>query len=350
MDRVSGVGVRLADRLQPGDLVLELMVDGDDLLAFQVGRRGLEATRKTNVGPILRRLVASARFHLDARPWLTDDGRGGQMDRALDSTLARLGGIVLEDVDLEGIRSLWVAPHGFLYGVPWAGIVCADGSRLADRVTTVTVVPGSVSALRLLEECPQRPERFGIAGASTTGLPEVAAEVLDLERLMPGARVVKDSDRSSFLSLLKTCEAVHLAGHAVFLDGLPAASGLRMRDGFVTVHDLAASKLNTRFVSFGVCSGARITEGDPIRSEGFLRALMAGGVSTVVGAVCPVRDDVARLFSTALYGGLARSWAPGEAWRSAVGAVRESHPSPAFWAAFQLFGDPRSAPSGSVSA
>ena len=174
------------------------------------------------------------------------------MDRALESTLTRLGRLLLHGVDLEGIETLWVAPHGLLYGIPWAGLSCSDGKLLLDHVTTVTVVPGSGVAARLLEGYGERPTRFGFAGAAVGDLPEVDLEMRDLKEIMPQSEVVTNSDRSSFMRMLKTCDAVHLAGHAVFLDGLPAASGLRMSDGFITVHDLAASQLNTRFVSFGV--------------------------------------------------------------------------------------------------
>ncbi len=338
--RTRDVGARLKDRLGPGHCLLEILPKGNDLMVFVVRRDGLEARCISGVGPVLRRLVASARFHLDARPWL-ENGRGEQMDRALESTLGRLGRILLDGVDLEGVDTLWVAPHGLLYGIPWAGLSTSDGTRLLDHVTTVTVVPGSAVAARLLESYGEKPARFGFAGAPVKDLPEVSLEMQDLKRIVPDSEVVTDSDRASFMKMLKDCDAVHLAGHAVFLDGLPAASGLRMRDGFITVHDLAASRLNTQFVSFGVCSGTRITESDPTRSEGFLRALMAGGVRTVVGAVSPVRDDVARIFSTALYQGLTEQWAPGEAWRAAVEAVRNVFPSPAFWGSFQIFGDPR---------
>lgn len=334
-----GIGDRLARLMPSGHRLIEFLPDGDDLLVFAVGGGRLKAGRLEAVGPALRRLVASARFHLDGRPWLTN-GRGAQMDRAFSSTLQRLSRLLLDGIDLDDVDTLWVAPHGLLYGLPWAGLSDSRGGWLIDRMT-ISVVPGSAAAGRLLAETVDRPERFGLAGVPVEALPEIDDEIRELRDLFPGAVCAGNSDRASFLDMLKTCDAVHLAGHAVFLDGLPAASGLRMNDGFITVHDLAASRLNTRFVSFGVCSGTRIAESDPTRAEGFLRALIAGGVRTVVGSVAPVRDDVARAFSTALYSRLHSNWAPGEAWRGAVTELRASYPTPALWGAFQIFGDPR---------
>ena len=136
-------------------------------------------------------------------------------------------------------------------------------------------------------------------------------------------------------------ELVHLAGHALFLDDLPFASGLRMSDGYVTVHDLAATRMAARFVSFGVCSGLRLGRDSGDRYAGFVLALMSGGVRTVVGPIAPVRDDVAYTFDMALHRRLAETGDPQSAFHGAVTAVRELDPRPATWGSFHLWGDPR---------
>ena len=164
----------------------------------------------------------------------------------------------------------------------------------------------------------------------------------ELARLVPHATVSKSTTRDRFLELLQSHDLVHLAGHAVFLDGLPFASGLRLSDGFVTVRDLAASRLTARFVSFGVCSGLRLGRQTDDRYAGFVLALMNGGVRTVVGPVAPVRDDVAHAFDVALHADLVASGDPGSAYRAAVRAVRGLDPSPATWGAFHVYGDIRS--------
>jgi len=172
----------------------------------------------------------------------------------------------------------------------------------------------------------------------------VAREVRELAAIHAGAVLTEATTREQFLRLLAEHELVHLAGHAVFLDGLPFASGLRMNNGYVTVHDLAATRLAAQFVSFGVCSGLRLgrdaAAGD--RWAGFVLALMSGGVRTVVGPVAPVRDDVAYTFDVALHEQVCETGDPGRAFRSAVCAVRELDRRPATWGSFQLYGDPRS--------
>lgn len=339
---------RIADRvvesLPDNHLVVEYFIHGDDLVVFQLGPAGLRTEVRPGAGRRLAWLAASTRFHLDARPW-APEGRAGMMDRALETTLAELGEHLLGMLDVEAVDWLWVAPHGVLHGIPWAALAVPSGGAVIDRMG-VTLVPGAAAAAHLLAERPSRPLRFGLAAAPMADLPEVDGEVRDLEQVIPVAQLARRARRQDLLDLLATCDAVHLAGHAIFLDGVPSASGLRLADGFVTVHDLVSRRLAARFVSFGVCSATRLSDADPNLAEGLVRALMVGGVRTVVGPVAPVRDDLAREFSVRLYSRIEDAWSPGEAWRLALTDLRASGAPPAFWSAYQLYGDPRSAGSG----
>jgi CHAT domain-containing protein len=170
----------------------------------------------------------------------------------------------------------------------------------------------------------------------------VEAEVGELARIIDGSVCVETASCSEFIRMLTSFDVVHLAGHAVFLDGLPSASGLRLSDGYVTVHDLAATRIAAKLVTFGVCSGVR-TGDDHVdhRYDGFLRSLLAGGVRSVVGASSPVNDDVAYAFDLELYRGIRELGHPGRAFQSAISALRVADPDPAVWGNFHLFGDHR---------
>jgi len=169
----------------------------------------------------------------------------------------------------------------------------------------------------------------------------IERELAELESAIPGARIVHAAGRLQFLDLLGRHELVHLAGHAVFLDGLPMASGLQMDGEFVSVHDLAATRMAARFVSFGVCSGLRVAPAGGDRYAGFLLALMGGGVRTVTGPVSPVQDHVAYTFDLNLHRKLAVTGDPVQAYRTALAAVRDVDPSPGIWGNFHLYGDQR---------
>jgi hypothetical protein len=115
-----------------------------------------------------------------------------------------------------------------------------------------------------------------------------------------------------------------------------------MSDGYVTVHDLAATRLAARYVSFGVCSGLRLGRDSGERYAGFVLALMSGGVRTVVGPVAPVHDEIAYSFDMTLHRLLQKSGDPQVAFSGAIASVRDLDPRPAIWGSFQQWGDPRS--------
>jgi CHAT domain-containing protein len=287
----------------------------------------------------LAKLLDSVQFHLDAHTWL-----GGNPDRsqrtALDDRLMRLSELLLDPVSLNGTQRLWIAPHAGLVQIPWAALPDGSGGHLVDRVQ-MTLLPGAEAAVMLLRKRARSPRSVAIGGSPSPGLPMVAQEVSELAAMTPTATVASFATRDEFLHLLETHEMVHLAGHSVFLDGLPFASGLRMTDGYVTVRDLAATRMAARFVSFGVCSGLRLGREPGERYAGFVLALMSGGVQTVVGPMTPVRDEVAYAFDMALHTGLRETSDPARAFCGAVRAVREIDPQPATWGSFHVYGDPR---------
>jgi len=332
----------LFEVLPERDVFVEYLFDRDDLVVFCAHGGTLAVTTVAGGALQLRDLLSSVQFHLDANIWL-DDGAHAAQDAALDERLQRLDELLLGHLPLAAIDRLWIAPHADLFHVPWAALHSESAPYLVDRMP-FTLVPGAEAATMLLREPSRWPRSVAIGGTTAPTLPMVAREVRELAAIHAGAVLTKATTREQFLRLLAENELVHLAGHAVFLDGLPFASGLRMSDGYVTVHDLAATRLAARLVSFGVCSGLRLgrdaSSGD--RWAGFVLALMSGGVRTVVGPVAPVRDDVAYAFDIALHERIRDSGDPGSAFRTAIRAVRDRDPRPATWGSFQLYGDSRS--------
>jgi len=340
--RTTGsVADALLQVLPQRDTFVEYLFDRDDLIVFCVHNGSLAVNAVSGGAVQLRDVLASVQFHLDANIWL-GGGTHAAQDAALDERLQRLDELLLGPVSLDGTDRLWIAPHADLFHVPWAALHSGSAPYLVDRMP-FTLVPGAEAATMLLREPAKRPRSTAIGGTSAPTLPMVAREVREVAAIHAGAVLIEATTREQFLRLLAEHELVHLAGHAVFLDGLPFASGLRMSNGYVTVHDLAATRLAARFVSFGVCSGLRLgrdaAAGD--RWAGFVLALMSGGVRTVVGPVAPVRDDVAYTFDVALHEQICETVDPGRAFHSAVRAVRELDRRPATWGSFQLYGDPR---------
>lgn len=336
----QSVSKELLERLPTDELFVEYFLDARDLVVFIASRGKLRVERVRDAAPEIRSLAASVRFHMDTATW-RDRNSSRSSAVALRRRLRRLGEILLRCLPTDGWRALWLAPHAELYHLPWAAVEIDDGVPLIDRAV-FSLVPGAGVAVGLLQIEPATARRFAFAAASDVDLPMVRREVGELARIIDGSVAVETTGRSEFVGMLGSFDAVHLAGHAVFLDGLPSASGLRLSDGYVTVHDLAATRIAARLVTFGVCSGVR-TGDDHVdhRYDGFLRSLLAGGVRTVVGAGSPVRDEIACAFDLAFYRGIRELGDPGIAFQSAIAALRVADPNPAIWGNFHFFGDHR---------
>jgi CHAT domain-containing protein len=336
---VSDTVDELIRRLPPDDTFVEYLFHRGDLVIFHARAGRLRVHRREGRAAVVEELLDSVQFHLDAQTWLGGQA-GPSHHAALEDRLSRLSDLLFEAIPLSGIERLWIAPHAGLVQVPWAALPVCAGQHLVDRLQ-LTLLPGAEAAALLLRGPARRPRTVALGGAPSSTLPMVEREISDLATLAPSATVAATTTRDEFLTLLETHELVHLAGHAVFLDGLPFASGLKMSDGYVTVRDLAATRLAARFVSFGVCSGLRLGREHGDRHAGFVLALLSGGVRTVVGPISPVRDEVAHAFDLALHTTLSETANPCHAFSCAVRTVRELDPQPAVWGAFHMYGDPR---------
>jgi CHAT domain-containing protein len=334
------VSKELLNRLPPDALFVEYFLDARDLVVFTGWRGRLRVERIRNATPEIRSLAASVRFHMDTATWREGSSSRGST-HALRHRLQRLSEILLPPLPADDWKTLWLAPHAELYHLPWAALAFDDGTPLIER-TVFSLVPGAGVAAALLREEPPSPHRIAFGAASSVELPMIEKEIRELAQIVEGSVIMETASRSDFLAMLSSFDIVHLAGHAVVLDGMPSASGLRLSDGYVTVHDLAATRIAAKLVSFGVCSGVRMGD-DHVdhRYDSFLRSLMAGGVRSVVGAISPVKDDVACAFDLEFYRGIREFHNPGIAFRAAVETLRRFDPNPAIWGNFHLYGDHR---------
>lgn len=335
----DGLATELLEILPPGDVFVEYFLDRRDLLIFVAAEGRLNVHRQRNAVVELRQLVGSVRFHTDVCTWFKGAHKA-RSTAALSLRLSRLAEILQVPVPEDPEGHLWIAPHDVLFHIPWPALPGPGGAPLVDR-TVFSLVPGAASGLVLFQDRPRPPRSAAVSGSPSPDLPMIELELAELESTIPGARVVQAAGRHEFLELLGQNELVHLAGHAVFLDGLPIASGLRMNGDYVSVHDLAATRMAARFVSFGVCSGLRVAPAEGDRYAGFLLALMGGGVRTVAGPVVPVEDHVAYTFDLNLHRSLAGTKDPSRAYQTAIAAVRDLDPCPGVWGNFHLYGDHR---------
>jgi len=344
-----GLGVVLGHRpppalrtlLEPGEVYLELFLAGPDLFVFALTRSGLRVSRQAAARHEVEKLVAAVRFQLSkaafGRRHLETPG-AFLVDQAR-SQLAALGERLLAPLlDLPQPRALYLAPHGPLHHLPCAALELG-GSPILTKCP-VAVVPGSGILSHLLSHPCPRPFLLGVAAAAPASLPEIEREVTEIAQVLPAARVVRSARVADVRELLAECDAVHVASHGAFQPLVPAGSGIRLCDGWLTALDLLRSPVRARLVSLGACASGEVevTPGEEI--AGVVRALLASGVQAAVVAPGALDDLVARRAARLFYDTVL-SAGPGAALRHTLLSLREEYPHPALWAGLQLYGNPR---------
>jgi hypothetical protein len=109
--------------------------------------------------------------------------------------------------------------------------------------------------------------------------------------------------------MLRACDVLHFAGHCVYDEKDPAASGWIFSNGErITARELSRVDRVPRFVFSNACESGVTPDRSELRSAGlaptFAEAFFARGVANFVCTAWPVEDDAAREFAVHLYAGL----------------------------------------------
>jgi len=245
---------------------------------------------------------------------------------------------------------LGIIPHGSLFYLPFAALT--DGERWLDETYTLFYLP-SASLLPYLADGfsdSSDASPLILAYPAPPGQPRlryVEAEARTVARLYgvspylgPEAqerRVKTDAPQTSLL---------HIAAHGTLDPRAPLFSALllagdeeedgRLEAGEVYDLDLSAARL----VVLSACQtqGGEGVAGDEVMA--LHRAFLYAGAPAVVATLWNVDDRATEELMETFYEHLRRGAPADEALRRAQQAVRQRYPSPYYWAAFTLTGDP----------
>lgn len=331
-----------------------------------LGREELERTVRR-----LRRAFSGAPEEFPPYPPIVRDR---PTRRSLDF-IERLSGPLLQFLpEVEDAELLCIAPHGPLHLIPFHALRTPDGDYLASRHGVVYSPSLSTTAQLLTSAAGIRqgiPSTF-VAGVSSAedAHPEFFeqdAEIFDRRTFDVTFRVgVLDASRAHVLDALPQYDIIHLSCHGYFEEKNALNSGLLLSDGkrkpprdpwsvsvverhgfLLTVRDLLQVRLRANLVALNACStglqGQR-NAGDEL--EGFSRALLLSGASSVMLTLWNVDQESSRHFLESFYRNWIGSDRPVEKWRALQLAQREFLASdveylrhPYHWAPFTLAGD-----------
>ncbi len=136
-------------------------------------------------------------------------------------------------------------------------------------------------------------------------------------------------------------DVLHYAGHCVFRESDPAASGFLFSGGDVlSAGDLGRIDRVPGFVFANACESGARPEASGAMAPSFAETFFAKGVGNFVCTAWPVDDDAALAFSRTLYEAMLGAKAsPAPMWR-AMREARQAILHVSCWAAYQHYGDP----------
>jgi hypothetical protein len=343
-------------RLPAGVALVEYFIAGDELVAFVVKKNSITVRRRLATLGELRDLSSRILFQMRRATRLGALGAlgGPTADARGERGLADALGVLRRGFDLllrplvpaiGDADTLVVVPHGPLHALPFHALF--DGERWAIARWTIAAAPSA--AIAVSEARSLRPDEGDVLllGVPDDAAPSIGDEVDRIAAMRPDAVVLRDgrATADAFLRTAPRCALLHCACHGRFADGLPAASGLRLADRWVSMRELLDARLAARLVVLAGCDTGRaaIEPGD--EAIGLARACMAAGAAAVLVSQWPVHDAAAGAFMVRFHaellsgGGEERGFPAvslASALRTTMLSTMVERPHPAFWGAFTL--------------
>jgi CHAT domain-containing protein len=249
-----------------------------------------------------------------------------------------------------GVRDLFIVPDDLLIHVPFAALSMGpDGGPLCATYRLSMVPYPRWTARRAGPPTLETALGVAVTRSSAEGhedwapLPGAAVEVAALARL-PGAqvRLLRDGEQEATLAAVRSAlsgqQLVHFACHGEFFPIEPDASGLLLKDGWLTVREIEGFSLPALKVAvLGSCWGAstRVLPGREM--VGLAASFLRRGCRELVTALWEFREEAGTRFAAELYVELPRQ---GLAASVASLQTRWSRDRPpAEWAAFRVYGE-----------
>lgn len=325
--------------LETGDALIAYFASGDELLAF-VGYAGqLSCVRALVNISDLEPLVEKFLFQLRAGVRDGDQEKEPRAIHAMARVLHDLlvAPIFVERQDAAAAQRLVVIPFGVLHALPFAAL--SDGSRHLIERFEIQTAPSATLACRAVTDMPRAPKDMLVVGFADEHAPLITDEVRAIAAISASVVLTGSAaQRSAVRDAVRPARVVHLACHGRFVPALPAASGLRLADGWMPMRDLMQLELNADLVFLSGCeTGCHAVDvGEEL--SGIARAVLAAGARRLVTTLWSVRDAAAIDIATHFHTSFAAGIRPSSALRDAMVASMQKTPHPSWWAPFVVSG------------
>ncbi len=241
--------------------------------------------------------------------------------------------------DRTGTRDLVIVPVGAAHYIPFHALRRADEKYLIE--TREVVHSPSASVWRQLAEKPARAVKNALlVGFADENIPLVDREIETLREIFPRAQTLTGAEAnfSNYRRYAPDFDLLHLACHGQFRPENPLFSSLHLADGFVTVRDICAQRLEASLVTLSACETGlnKIYAGNEIL--GLARGFLAVGVRSLVLSLWTVNDETTVRLMKDFYINLQRGENVSASLRLAQINFIENNSHPYFWSPFTVIG------------
>jgi CHAT domain-containing protein len=332
--------------LAPDTAILEYFFTGDKVLATVITKESLQpvpVTLLSRVNGLLQLLQFQlSKFQLGAEYARTFEK---QLLGAAQSHLQELYKELIAPVRLRLARSknVVIVPHGMLHYLPFHAFF--DGERYLCDVFQVSYAPSA----NVLAICQKR-QSDSTGPALIFGIPDARApfildEVQAVAGILPGNKIFLGSNATAAKLREEGAHArlIHIATHGFFRQDNPMFSGIRLGDGYLSLHDIDQLHLPAQLITLSGCATGLtvVAAGDELL--GLVRGLLHAGGEALLLSLWDVHDRTTSEFMKHFYSHYSAQRNNVAALQSAMSAIRAQSPHPYFWAPFKLVGriDPR---------
>ncbi|MGY4991904.1 CHAT domain-containing protein [Streptomyces nigrescens] len=255
----------------------------------------------------------------------------------------------LEDLDVERFKHLCFWPQWELYFLPFHLLPWRDGI-IADHFT-VTLIPSLEAIVVPRHDVEDR--RFLVVACADGGVeyglhsePSLHVQAESISSTT-GARMLigDDATPSDVCAFMQSSHYIHIAAHGAQNVDAPAFHSLFLSRadgsrGRLCSHHIAKCDLRgVQLVTLSACESALLRFDVNDNLFGIASAFLRAGARAVLGALWPVKAEVADLFFRVLYSDIAAGRDKLASYSRAQLVTRRTYPEYRDWAAFSFLGD-----------
>jgi len=236
---------------------------------------------------------------------------------------------------------LIIAPQGMLHLVPFHALHDGAGWRASRQETQYVPSASLLTHLRSRTRAVSGSRPLVVAGHAE-GLPGVNREAARAASQLGSNALLLEGGNATVAAVKAAAsgaDIIHLCGHGRFMPAHVGASGIRLTDRWLSLHDVHAMRLSASLVILSACESGPIRAGGGDEPTGLFHGFLSAGASGILASLWRVSDETAHFLLEAFHhyaqnGG-------GDyvaALRQAQMETMERRPHPAHWAPFMFSG------------